>query len=62
MTVNELTERCYETIIIYTAIDKEYLEYKDLFKGKKENIPKYLSGKEVKCFGAKRKGIIEISV
>ena len=62
MTVRELTERCYETIIIYTSLDNDYLEFNDLFKGKKEDIPKDLLNKEVQCFGAKRKGVIDISI
>lgn len=62
MTVKELTERCYETIIIYTNLDDDYTEFKDLFKGKKEDIPRDLLNKEVRCFGAKRKGVIEISI
>lgn len=62
MTVRELTERCYETIIIYTNIDNDYLEFKDLFKGKKEDIPKDLLGREINCFGAKKEGVIEIAI
>ena len=62
MTVRELTERCYETIIIYASFDNDYLEFNDLFKGEKEDIPKDLLNKEVRCFGAKRKGVIDISI
>lgn len=62
MTVRELTERCYETIIIYTNIDNDYTEFKDLFKGKKEDIPKDLLDRDVNCFGAKKEGVIEIAI
>ena len=62
MTVKELTERCYETIIIYTNIDNDYTEFKDLFKGKKEDIPKDLLDRDINCFGAKKKGVIEIAI
>ena len=62
MTVKELTERCYETIIIYINLDDDYIEFKDLYKGSTEKIPKDLLNKEVRCFGAKRKGVIEISI
>lgn len=62
MTVKELTERCYETIIIYTNIDNDYLEFKDLFKGEKEDIPEDLLDRDINCFGAKKEGVIEIAI
>ena len=62
MTVRELTERCYETIIIYTNLDNDYTEFKDLFKGKKEDIPKDLLNRHINCFGAKKEGVIEIAI
>ena len=62
MTVQELTKKCYDTIIIYTNTGKDYTEYEDLFKGTKENIPKDLSEKEIRCFGAKQKNVIEIKI
>ena len=62
MTVKSLTDRCYETIIIYTNLDDDYTEFKDLYKGTKENIPSDLLNKEVQCFGAKREGVIEIHI
>ena len=62
MTVQELTKRCYDTIIIYTNTGKDYTEYEDLFKGTKENIPKDLLEKEIRCFGAKQKNVIEIKI
>lgn len=62
MTVRELTEICYETIIIYTNLDNDYTEFKDLFKGKKEDIPKDLLDKDINCFGAKKEGVIEIAI
>ena len=62
MTVRELTERCYETIIIYTNLDNDYTEFKDLFKGKKEDLPKDLLDRDINCFGAKKEGVIEIAI
>lgn len=62
MTVKSLTDICYETIIIYTNLDDDYTEFKDLYKGSKENIPRDLLNKEVHCFGAKTEGVIEISI
>ena len=62
MKVKELVNCCYDTIIIYTELDDEMLEYKDLYKGDKDNIPSDLLELTVRCFGAKRKGIIDIAV
>lgn len=62
MTVKSLTDRCYDTIIIYTNLDDDYAEFKDLYEGSKENIPSDLLNKEVHCFGAKKQGVIEISI
>lgn len=62
MTIRELTRCCYDTIIIYTPTDDEMLEYKDLYKGDKDNIPSVLLDTTVRCYGAKRKGVIDISV
>lgn len=62
MTVRELTERCYDTIIVYTNLDDDHTEFKDLYKGTKENIPSDLLNKEVYCFGAKKQGVIEIAI
>ena len=62
MTVKELIERCYEEIIIYTNIDNDYIDFEDLYKGKREDIPENLLLEKVNCFRAKRKGVIEISI
>ena len=62
MTVKELTKKCYDTIIIYTNTDKDCAEFEDLFTGTKENIPKDLSEKEIRCFGAKQMNITEIMI
>lgn len=62
MTVRELTSCCYDKIVIYTPCDEEFLEFKDLYKGETENIPSDLLDLTVRCYGAKRKGVIDISV
>lgn len=62
MTVKELVNKCYDTICIYKPYDDEMLEFIDLYKGDKEHIPYDLLNCEVRCFGAKRKGIIDISI
>ena len=62
MTVKKLIEKYYNEIIIYTNLDEEFTEFKDLYKGTKENIPQELLNKKVKCSGAKEKNLIEISV
>ena len=62
MTVKELTKKCYDIIIIYINTNDEHTEFKDLFKGKKEDIPKDLLSKNVNCFGAKKQGVVEIAI
>ena len=62
MTVRQLVSCCYDTIIIYTSYDDEMLEFKDLYRGYRDNIPSSLLDLEVRCYGAKRKGVIDISV
>ena len=62
MKVKELVSCCYDTIIIYAPLDEEMAEYKDLYKGDKDNIPSELLERTVRCYGAKRKGVIDISV
>lgn len=39
MKVKDLVSYCYDTIIIYKSVDKNYDEFKDLYKGMGENIP-----------------------
>lgn len=62
MKVKDLVSCCYDKIIIYTPLDDEMVEYKDLYKGDRDNIPSDLLELTVCCFGAKRKGVIDISV
>ena len=62
MTVRELVNCCYDKIVIYTPCDEEMLDFKDLYKGETENIPADLLDLTVRCYGAKRKGVIDISV
>ena len=62
MTVRELVSCCYDKIIIYTPCDDEMLDFKDLYKGDRDNIPSGLLDLTVRCYGAKRKGVIDISV
>lgn len=62
MTVRELVNCCYDTVIIYAPYDDEMLDFKDLYKGDKDNIPSNLLNLTVRCFGAKKKGVIDISV
>lgn len=62
MKVKDLVSCCYDTIIIYTNTDDEMLDFKDLYKGNKDNIPDELLELTVRCFSAKRKGVIDISV
>ena len=60
MKVAELIKHCYDIIIIYKQIND--MEFKDLYKGCKDNIPCELMESNVKCFGAKCRGITEIEI
>ena len=62
MTVRELVSCCYDKIIIYTNLDDTLTSYKDLYKGDRDNIPSDLIDLPVRCYGAKRKGVLDISV
>lgn len=62
MTVRDLVSCCYDTIVIYVPCDEEMLDFKDLYKGDRYNIPADLLDLTVRCYGAKRKGVIDISV
>lgn len=57
MTVKELVSCCYDTVVIYA-----YDDFKDLYKGNRDNIPSNLLNLSVCCYGAKRKGVIDIAV
>ena len=62
MKVKELVSRCYDKIIIYTHIDKDMTEFKDIYNGNKNDVPNELNELEVMYFGAKDSGVIEIAV
>lgn len=62
MTVRDLVSCCYDKIVIYTPCDEEMIDFKDLYKGDRDNIPADLLVLPVRCYGAKRKGVIDISV
>lgn len=69
MKVKELIRCCHDKIIIYTSkciivTDKETDEvmFQELYKGNAENIPSNILDMTVRCFGAKRKGVIDICV
>ena len=62
MKVKDLVNCCYDTIIIYKSIDTNDDDFEDLFKGVKENIPNDLLELEVRCFGAKKCGVVDIEI
>ena len=62
MKVKELVNYCYDTIIIYRCLDLDNGAFKDLFKGIKEEIPHGLLELQVRNFGAKKVGVVEIEV
>lgn len=62
MKVKELVKICYDDLVIYEPANKEFTEFKDLFHGKREEIPGDLLEREVQCLGAKQEKEIEIQV
>lgn len=62
MTVRELVSCYYDKVVIYTNLDDTLTSYKDLYKGDRHNIPSDLIDLPVRCYGAKRKGVLDISV
>ena len=59
MKVKDLVSRCYDTINIYKCVNEDF---EDLYKGKKENIPDDLLKLNVRCFGAKKAGVVEVEI
>ena len=59
MKVKELVSCCYDTIIIYKSLKEDFI---DLYNGKKEKISEDLLNLNVRCFGAKKYGVLEIEV
>lgn len=60
MTVRELMSICYDDVFIYT--DDGNLNFTDLYKGDKCNIPCDLLDLIVKCFGADEYRLLSINV
>ena len=59
MKVKELISCCYDTIIIYKSVNEDF---EDLYIGKREKIPADLLKSNVRCFGAKKSGVLEIEI
>lgn len=59
MKVKELVSCCYDTIIIYKSVNEDF---EDLYSGKREKIPVDLLKSNVRCFGAKKSGVLEIEI
>lgn len=62
MIIKELIGIYCGNIIIYTKDNKSDMDYIDLYKGSIEDTPEYLLQKEIYCFGAIRKGVIDVSI
>lgn len=60
MTVRKLISICYDDVSIYT--DDGDLNFTDLYKGDKYNIPCDLLNLNVKCFGAEEYMVLLINV
>jgi hypothetical protein len=62
MKVKDLQGHIYDKLFLYTQSDSSWDDFKDLYKGDSENIPREYLDWEVRCIGAKRKGILDISI
>ena len=59
MKVKELVNCCYDTIIIYKSVNEDF---EDLYIGKREKIPVDLLKSNVRWFGAKKSGVLDIEI
>lgn len=59
MKVKELVSKTYDKVFIYKSVGDDF---SDIYKGQKEDIPIDISQMDVRCFGCKRKGILDIRV
>lgn len=59
MKVKELVAKTYDKVCIYKMVGDDFF---DIYKGQKEDIPIDILQMDVRCFGSKRKGILDISV
>lgn len=59
MKVEELTNIIFDKIVIYRSKNGDY---KDIYKGEKDNIPSNILAMNVRAIGAKRRGIVDVQV
>lgn len=59
MKVKELITIIFDKVKIYTVKNEEY---KDIYKGSVDNIPKNILEMNIKSIGATRKSILDIRV
>jgi hypothetical protein len=62
MKVRDLQGHIYDKLYLYTNSDSTWDEFVDLYKGDFANIPAEYLDWEVRVIGAKRRGILDISV
>lgn len=62
MKLESLKRYIYDKVSIYTKADDNWDEFKTLYNGNMADIPNELLSLEVHLIGAKRKGIVDISV
>ena len=60
MKVGEFLQVIQDDVVLYRQVG--FLEFEDLFKGRKELIAKELLKLDVKCLGALDKRILDIEV
>ena len=57
--VVDLKDYLFEKVVLYVCRDDDY---EDIYKGEVKDIPSEMLDYEVRLIGAKRKGILDISV
>lgn len=64
MKLKDLIAYAMDDVCVYveTNKDEDSVEYKDLYKGNPRNVPKDLLQREVRLFGAKKKGLVDIEL
>jgi hypothetical protein len=62
MKVTDLKGYIHDKTYLYTPSDSDIDGFKDLYKGDFKNIPQEYLQWEVRSIGAKRRGILDISV
>lgn len=62
MIIKDIQDITFDKVVIYTKKNDSWDELKNLYKGDSKDIPHELLNKEIHLLGARRKGILDISI